>query len=148
MMINKIFRSIQSSFDEICFYALAGIALFSPLFVVFFPSFAQSQEQGTVNHISDMPIGLKIDNISVGDSPTGLIVVEGTVHNNSTEDIVNVEVKVNLFDSDDELIIETMRFITPASSVFKPGYERDFDFLVTAKNVDHYNITAFGNKAQ
>jgi hypothetical protein len=62
--------------------------------------------------------------------------------------MVNVKVIVNLFDSNDELIIETIRFVTPASSIFKPGYERDFDFFVTAKDVDHYNITAYGNKAQ
>ncbi|MDP8907285.1 MAG: FxLYD domain-containing protein, partial [Thermoproteota archaeon] len=79
---------------------------------------------------------------------TGLIVVKGIVHNNSTENIVNVKVKVDLFDSNNELIIETQRFITPASSIFKPGYERNFDFLVTAKDVDHYNITAYGDKAQ
>jgi len=119
------------------------------LFAILFPHSAQSQEQqGTVSRLADMPISLKIDNIYVGDSPTGLIGVKGIVHNNSTENIVNVKVKVNLFDSNNELIIETQRFITPASSIFKPGYERNFDFLVTAKDVDHYNISAFGEKAQ
>jgi hypothetical protein len=119
------------------------------LFAIPFPHSAQSQEQqGTVTHLSDMPISLKIDNIYVGDSPTGLIVVKGIVHNNSTENIVNVKVKVDLFDSNNKLIIETLRFITPASSIFKPGYERNFDFLVTAKDVDHYNIIAYGDKAQ
>ena len=118
-------------------------------FAVLFPNSAQSQEQqGTVSNLAGMPISLKIDNIFVGDSPTGLIGVKGTVHNNSTENIVNVKVKVGLFDSNNELIIETQRFIMPASSIFKPGYERNFDFLVTAKDVDNYNITAYGDKAQ
>ncbi len=148
-MINKILRSIQVNFNGVCFYAMmVTVALFASSFVILFPLSAQSQEQGIVNHIADKPISLKIDNISVGDSPTGLIAVKGTVHNNSTENMVNVKVIVNLFDSNDELIIETMRFVTPASSFFKPGYERDFDFFVTAKDVDHYNITAYGNKAQ
>jgi hypothetical protein len=119
------------------------------LFAMLFPLSAQSQEQqGTVSHLADMPISLKIDNIYVGDSPTGLIVVKGIVHNNSTENIVNVQVKVDLFDANNDLIIETQRFITPASSIFKPSYERNFDFLVTAKDVDHYNISAFGEKTQ
>lgn len=119
------------------------------LFAILFPHSAQSQEQqGTVSRLADMPISLKIYNIYVGDSPTGLIGVKGIVHNNSTENIVNVKVKVNLFDSNNKIIIETQRFITPASSIFKPGYERNFDFLVTAKDVDHYNISAFGEKAQ
>jgi hypothetical protein len=118
-------------------------------FALLFPNSAQSQEQqGTVSNLAGMPISLKIDNIFVGDSPTGLIAVKGMVHNNSTENIVNVKVKVGLFDSNNELIIETQRFIMPASSIFKPGYERNFDFLVTAKDVDKYNITAYGDKAQ
>ncbi|MEJ7641354.1 MAG: FxLYD domain-containing protein [Candidatus Nitrosocosmicus sp.] len=119
------------------------------LVAILFPHSAQSQEQqGTVSHLADIPTSLKIDNIYVGDSPTGLIVVKGIVHNNSTENIVNVKVNVDLFDANNELIIETQRFITPASSIFKPGYERNFDFLVTAKDVDHYNISAFGENAQ
>ena len=146
MMMNKILCGIRINFNGVCFYAMVSVIA---SFAVLFPNSAQSQEQqGTVSHLADMPISLKIDNIYVGDSPTGLIVVKGIVYNNSTENIVNVKVKVNLFDSNNELIIETQRFITPASSVFKPGYERNFDFLVTAKDVDHYNITAYGDKAQ
>ncbi len=144
-MMSKILCGIRFNFNGICLYAMASIALFA----ILSPHSAQSQEQqGTVSRLADMPISLKIDNIYVGDSPTGLIVVKGTVHNNSTENIVNVKVKVDLFDSDNDLIIETQRFITPASSIFKPGYERNFDFLVTARDVDHYNISAYGDKAQ
>ncbi len=144
-MMSKIVCGIRFNINGICLYAMVSIALFA----ILFPHSAQSQEQqGTVSRLAEMPISLKIDNIYVGDSPTGLIGVKGIVHNNSTENIVNVKVKVNLFDSNNELIIETQRFITPASSIFKPGYERNFDFLVTAKDVDHYNISAFGEKAQ
>lgn len=146
MTINKILCGVRLNFNGIGFYAMVSIIA---LFAILFPHSAHSQEQqGTVSHLADMPISLKIDNIYVGDSPTGLIVVKGIVHNNSTENIVNVKVKVDLFDSNNELIIETQRFIMPASSILKPGYERNFDFLVTAKDVDHYNITAYGDKAQ
>ncbi len=146
MMMNKILCGIRFNLNGVCFYAMVGLIA---LFAVIFPHSAQSQEQqGTVSRLADMPISLKIDNIYVGDSPTGLIVVKGIVHNNSTENIVNVKVKVNLFDPNNELIMETLRYITPASSIFKPGYERNFDFFVTAKDVDHYNISAFGEKAQ
>lgn len=146
MMMNKILCGIRFNFNGVCFYAMVSVIA---SFAVLFPNSAQSQEQqGTVSNLAGMPISLKIDNIFVGDSPTGLIVVKGMVHNNSTENIVNVKVKVGLFDSNNELIIETQRFIMPASSIFKPGYERNFDFLVTAKDVDNYNITAYGDKAQ
>ena len=145
-MMSKILCGIGFNFNGVCFYAMVSLIA---SFAILFTNSAHSQEQqGTVSHLADIPISLKIDNIYVGDSPTGLIVVKGIVHNNSTENIVNVKVKVGLFDSNNELIIETQRFITPASSVFKPGYERNFDFLVTAKDVDNYNITAYGDKAQ
>jgi hypothetical protein len=127
---------------------MTSIALFATLFVIFFPYSAQSQEQGSVNQITDMQINLKIDSISVGESPTGLILVEGTVYNNSTENIADVRVKVDLFNSSGELITETTRFINPASYIFKPGYERDFDFLVTARDINHYTIAAYGDKVQ
>ena len=146
MMMNKILCGIRFNFNGVCFCAMVSVIA---SFAVLFPNSAQSQEQqGTVSNLAGMPISLKIDNIFVGDSPTGLIAVKGMVHNNSTENIVNVKVKVGLFDSNNELIIETQRFIMPASSIFKPGYERNFDFLVTAKGVDNYNITAYGDKAQ
>ncbi len=113
-----------------------------------FPVLVESQEQGTLNTFEDAKLYLKIDEISVGDSPTGLISVKGTVHNNSTENIINVKIKVELLNANNGLVAEAERFITPPSSIFKPGYERQFDFLVTARNVDHYNITAYGDKLQ
>jgi hypothetical protein len=112
------------------------------------PMLVESQEQGTLNTLDDVKIYLKIDKISVGDSPTGLISVKGTVHNNSTENVINVKTKVELLNANNGLVAEAERFITPPSSTFKPGYERQFDFLVTARNVDHYNITAYGDRVQ
>ena len=112
------------------------------------PMLAESQEQGTLNTLDDMKLYLKIDKISVGDSPTGLISVKGTVHNNSTENVINVKTKVELLNTSNGLVAEAERFITPPSSIFKPGYERQFDFLVTARSVDHYNITAYGDRTQ
>ncbi len=112
------------------------------------PMVVESQEQGKLNAFDDEKLYLKIDRISVGDSPTGLISVKGTVHNNSTENIINVKVKVELLNANNGLAAEAERFVTPASSIFKPGYESQFDFLVTARNVDHYNMTAYGDKAQ
>jgi hypothetical protein len=112
------------------------------------PMLVESQEQGTLNTLDDVKLYLKIDKISVGDSPTGLISVKGTVHNNSTENVINVKIKVELLNTNNALVAEAERFITPASSVFKPGYERQFDFLVTARNVDHYNIAAYGDRVQ
>jgi hypothetical protein len=46
------------------------------------------------------------------------------------------------------LVAQAERFVTPPMSVFKPGYERQFDFLVTARGVDHYNMTAYGDRVQ
>ncbi len=110
--------------------------------------FAEAQEQGTINNLTNTPIYLNIDKISIGKSPTGLISVKGVVHNNSTSNLVNVKVKVKLFGSNNNLAVETVRFVTPPSSTFKPGYERNFDFLISTNSVNHYNMTAFGDKIQ
>ncbi len=105
-----------------------------------------SQEQGIINSLSSTIINLELREIEVGESPTGLITVKGTAINNSTFDTRDVKVLVELFDSKNFTVSETSRFITPASSTFKPGYERDFYFFVSANNVDHYKITAEGEK--
>lgn len=105
-----------------------------------------SQEQGMVNSLSSTIFNLGLKEIEVGESPTGLISVKGTAINNSTFDARDVKVLVELFDSNNSTVSETSRFITPASSTFKPGYERDFYFFVSANNVDHYKITAEGEK--
>ena len=104
------------------------------------------QEQGMINSLSSTIINLGLREIEVGESPTGLITVKGTAINNSTFDTRDVKVLVELFDSKNSTVSETSRFITPASSTFKPGYERDFYFFVSTNNVDHYKITAEGEK--
>jgi hypothetical protein len=131
------------------FIIVTGITLFFIILIgIPLPHYTESQEQGLLNSFSNSKVTLKIDNVSVGDSPTGLISVKGIVHNNSTENVENVKVEVKLFDSNNDLITETTRFITPSSSIFKPLYESDFDFLMTSKNVDHYNMTSYGDKVQ
>jgi hypothetical protein len=105
-----------------------------------------AQEQGKVNTLTSTLVNLELRDIEVGESPTGLIYVKGTAINNSTFDTRDVNVLVNLFDVNNSTVSETSRFITPASSTFKPGYERDFYFFVSANNVDHYVITAQGEK--
>jgi hypothetical protein len=105
-----------------------------------------AQERGMINSPSSTIINLELKEIEVGESPTGLISVKGTAINNSTFDARGVKVLVELFDFKNTTVSETSRFITPASSTFKPGYERDFYFFVSANNVDHYKITAEGEK--
>lgn len=105
-----------------------------------------SQEQGMINSLSSTIINLELRGIEVGESPTGLISVKGTAINNSTFDTRDIKVLVELFDSKNTTVSETSRYITPPSSTFKPGYERDFYFFVSANNVDHYKITAEGEK--
>lgn len=105
-----------------------------------------AQEQGKINSLSSTIVNLQLRDIQVGESPTGLIYVKGTAINNSTFDTRDVKILVELFDFNNSTVSETSRFITPASSTFKPGYERDFYFFVSANNVDHYKITAEGEK--
>jgi hypothetical protein len=127
------------------------ILISSVLLVIIFlvnltANLVNSQEQGMINSLSSTIINLELREIEVGESPTGLISVKGTAINNSTFDTMDIKVLVELFDSKNTTVSETSRFITPPSSTFKPGYERDFYFFVSANNVDHYKITAEGEK--
>ena len=128
------------------FILIPGILLFTIFLVNLIGNQVNSQEQGMINSLSSTIINLELREIEVGESPTGLISVKGTVINNSTFDVRDVKVLVELFDPKNTTVSEASRFVTPPSSTFKPGYERDFYFFVSANNVDHYKITAEGEK--
>lgn len=128
------------------FILIPGILLVTIFLVNLIVNQVNSQEQGMINSLSSTIINLELREIEVGESPTGLISVKGTVINNSTFDVRDVKVLVELFDPKNTTVSEASRFVTPPSSTFKPGYERDFYFFVSANNVDHYKITAEGEK--
>ena len=128
------------------FILIPGILLVTIFLVNLIVNQVNSQEQGMINSLSSTIINLELQEIEVGESPTGLISVKGTVINNSTFDVRDVKVLVELFDPKNTTVSEASRFVTPPSSSFKPGYERDFYFFVSANNVDHYKITAEGEK--
>ena len=128
------------------FIVISSILLVTVFLVNLTVNQANSQEQGMINSLSSTIINLELQEIEVGESPTGLISVKGTVINNSTFDVRDVKVLVELFDPKNTTVSDTSRFVTPPSSTFKPGYERDFYFFVSANNVDHYKITAEGEK--
>ena len=128
------------------FILIPGILLVTIFLVNLIVNQVNSQEQGMINSLSSTIINLELREIEVGESPTGLISVKGTVIDNSTFDVRDVKVLVELFDPKNTTVSEASRFVTPPSSSFKPGYERDFYFFVSANNVDHYKITAEGEK--
>ena len=134
--------NVDKYFFFIVLLMISGITFGTSISII--TSYAQ--EQGRINTPTSTLINLELRDIEIGESPTGLIYVKGTAINNSTFDTRDVKVLVNLFDVNNSTVSETSRFITPASSTFKPGYERDFYFFVSANNVDHYVITAQGEK--
>lgn len=134
--------NVDKYFFFIVLIMISGIIIGTSISII--ASYAQ--EQGRINTLTSTLINLELRDIEIGESPTGLIYVKGTAINNSTFDTRDVKVLVNLFDVNNSTVSETSRFITPASSTFKPGYERDFYFFVSANNVDHYVITAQGEK--
>jgi hypothetical protein len=135
MNVDKYFFFIVS-------FLISGILIGTNISIIA----TYAQEQGMINSLSSNIVNLELREIEIGESPTGLIYVKGTAINNSTLDTRDVKVLVKLFDANNSTVSETSRFITPASSTFKPGYERDFYFFVSANNVDHYIITAEGEK--
>lgn len=134
--------NVDNYFFFVMSFMILGIMIGTSISI----SASYAQEQGTITSLSSTAMNLELREIEIGESPTGLIYVKGTAINNSTFDTRDVKVFVQLFDANNSTVSETSRFITPASSTFKPGYERDFYFFVSANNVDHYIITAEGEK--
>jgi hypothetical protein len=117
--------------------------------IITYPVFQQEQEQqqesaiATSNNITK--VNLAIEELSVSKSPTGLVLVTGTVYNNSTTNVGDVKVNVELFDTNNILMRETTRFVTPPSSTLEPEEREQFNFLIIADRLDHHNVTAYGS---
>jgi|SRR5918999_3377674 hypothetical protein len=105
--------------------------------IIAYPAFQQEQEQQQES--------LAIEELSVSKSPTGLVLVTGTVYNNSTTNVGDVKVNVELFDTNNILIRETSRFVTPPSSTLEPEEREQFNFLIITDRLDHHNVTAYGS---
>lgn len=139
-------RGYDLSIKRNCFVLILNVLIVTSFLANLLLNPSYAQQQGVINSLSNTIINLELKETEVGESPTGLIYVRGTAINNSTFDARDVKVLVKLFDSSNSTVSETSRFIIPSSSTFKPGYERDFYFFVSANNVARYEVTAEGEK--
>ena len=149
-MITKL-TSMKSKELPIKFNHRLAIFIICIYVITCFTISSQIQEHPQASATSDnlsSIIPLRVENLSVTTSPTGLVLVEGTVVNNSTTGADNIKVEAKLFDINDNLIWETIRFVTPPSSTFEPEARQQFDFLISAENIGHHNITAYGDRIQ
>ncbi len=116
------------------------------LLVFFYPS--QAQSTGGISISQSNTINLDISNITLGDSPTGLISVNGIVFNNSTESVENIRVDVTLFDANNNTIRDTSRYISSAFYIFEPGSTVNFNFLMSTGDFDYYTARAYADRIQ
>lgn len=114
-----------------------------PLMISVHPSQSQLTEEFS-NSQSNI-INLDITNLTITNSPTGLISINGVVVNNSTENIQNIQVDITLYDADNNTIRETSRFISSAFYIFEPGLTEDFNFFMSAEDVNGYTLRAYAN---
>lgn len=126
-----------------CIFIFVFVSSFPPL------TFAQAQEENE-EEVLALPdkIILSVSNITVGESTTGLIGVNGIIINNTTESVQDVNVDVTLYDAKNDTIRETSRFVTAPFSSFGPGSTEGFSFLIIAENFDHYTATSYGKRIQ
>jgi hypothetical protein len=133
----------------------SGIIIISISFIIsttllflisFYPS--QAQLTGGVSISQSNTINLAISNITLGDSPTGLISVNGIVFNNSTESVENIKVDVTLYDANNNTIRDTSRFISSAFYIFDPGSNVTFNFLMSTGDFDYYTARAYADRIQ
>lgn len=112
-------------------------------------SFSQEVENLTSSSSDADPdiVILDIPNIAVEKSATGLTSVVGTVQNNSTEDVVNLKVNVTLYDSNNEIIRDTNRFISGPFTIYESNSTERFSFLMSIEEFDNYVTTAYAERA-
>ena len=108
----------------------------------------QAQPPGSTYFSQSNTVNLAISNITLGDSPTGLISVNGIVFNNSTESVENIKVDVTLYDDNNNTIRDTSRFISSAFYIFEPGSTVNFNFLMSTGDFDHYTARAYADRIQ
>ena len=112
----------------------------------FYPS--QAQSTGGISTSQSNTVNLDISNITLGDSPTGLISINGVVFNNSTEGVENIKVDITLYDANNNTIRDTSRFVSSAFYIFEPGSTVNFDFLMSTGDFDYYTARAYGDRIQ
>jgi hypothetical protein len=116
------------------------------LLMSFYPS--QAQSTGGISISQSNTVNLAISNITLGDSPTGLISINGVVFNNSTESVDNIKVEITLYDANNNTIRDTSRFISSAFYIFEPGSTVNFDFLMSTGDFNYYTARAYGDRIQ
>lgn len=109
---------------------------------------SQAQPTGGISISQSNTINLDISNITLGDSPTGLISINGIVFNNSTESVENIKVDVTLYDANNNTIRDTSRFISSAFYTFEPGSTVNFNFLMSTGDFDYYTARAYADRVQ
>ena len=109
-------------------------ALFIILFAVSLPVVYAQLQQGPVGSVPPLPdrINLSISNITVIESPTGLTGIDGII----------------LFDPLNKTIEDTTRSITSPLSTMEPGSTEGFSFLMSTKDIDHYDARSYGLRTE
>jgi hypothetical protein len=111
------------------------------------PNPAQIASSATA--INATKVNLKVEGLSIGKSPTGVVEVTGTIHNNSTVNVEDIRLDAEYFDSNNVLIRNTTKILSTYSLV-KPGESLPFDLLdiVSFASVKNYIVKAYGDKAK
>jgi len=108
-------------------------------------SFSQLNENlnTTLTNSNSNIIILNILNINLKNSTTGLTSITGTIQNNSTTDVENIQVDVTLYDSNNNTIRDTSRFVSGPFTVYGPNSTETFNFLMSVAEFDNYKAKAY-----
>jgi hypothetical protein len=108
-----------------------------------------SQIANSARPINATKVNLKVEELSIGKSPTGVVEVTGTIHNNSTVNVEDIRLDAEYFDSNNVLIRNTTKILSTYYLV-KPGESLPFDLLdiVSFASVKNYTVKAYGDKAK
>ena len=99
--------------------------------------------------INATKVNLRVEGLSISKSPTGVVEVTGTIHNNSTVNVEDIRLDAEYFDSNNVLIRNTTKILSTYHLV-KSGESIPFDLLdiVSFASVKKYTVKAYGDKVK
>jgi hypothetical protein len=87
---------------------------------------------------------LKIQDLSITNSPTGIAEIKGNVFNNNTSNVDDIIIHMTFYDKAGKQIDTFDRYATEPSFVLKPGGSHAFNYLevVSFYRISGSNVTA------
>ena len=92
-------------------------------------------------------VKLKIENLAITRTPTGITEIKGNIFNNSTSNVDDLLINMAFYDKVGKKIDNFERYATQPSFILKPAQSHSFDYLemVAFYKINKSNVTAIAD---